>query len=152
MLPLSRGGPPWPPLHRIPKRGGRGGPPLQLIRTCRCKRSWRGADDRDVPTDLVIREPARERRFLCLPFNIHRNSELYLTGIRCGRIRNLTGAKRSGNRSTQTLTFLLQGQRDRQIALTQVDIRRPRSTQTIPTGTNTTDSRPEIDRTSIDEH
>ncbi len=39
-----RGGPPWPPLARIPRRGGHGGPPLQyVLASCRALNGACGA-------------------------------------------------------------------------------------------------------------
>ena len=87
----------------------------------------RGADNRDVSTNLVVREIAGERRFLRLTFDIDRHREPHLTSVRRRSIRDLSRSQRTRDRSGDALSFLLQRQTDRAVALARVDYDSPRT-------------------------
>src|SRR6185369_17172493 len=70
--------------------------------------------------------------FLRLPFDIHSHSEPHLTSVRRRSIRDLSRSQRTRDRSGDALSFLLQRQTDRALALARVDDNGPRSSQSIP--------------------
>src|SRR5215213_8304549 len=76
---------------------------------CR-KSSRRHADDRDGAANLVCGKRSGERGFFCLSLDLERNSKPDFFGSH-GRVRDLAGAERAGDRARQTIRFLLQRER-----------------------------------------